>query len=728
MKYLATIFLLLGTLAGQGASLSQFPGLEDYCYPKNAAVTLSKPYFTSDGLSYLTLADDGRKIVKRSIKTGEVTETVMDLARTRENTIDRIEGFEMSPDGGKILVYTNKQMIYRRSFTAQYYTYELHSRILRPLSEDQAVQRAPLFSPDGRMAAFVGVDNNIYIKKIDYNTQVAVTRDGCKDAIINGVPDWTYEEEFSTSQSMAWAPDNLTLCFIKFNETDVRPYSFPLYEGTCEPKKQYELYPGQYVYKYPVAGTPNSRVTVHSYDVETKKLKEIAIPDPKVEYIPRIEYAYAPDRLVITTLNRAQTRMELYAANPRSATTRSLLVEQEKTWLEPATYENLSFDPQGFVVLSARSGRLHAYRYSYSGSLVKQLTRGDWDVTDYYGTDARGTAYFQSNASGPANREVCSVDAKGIVKTLSPEQGTSSAWFTPSMAYFILNHNSSSQAPVYTLNDQQGKKLRTLEDNAAANEKYASAPQREFIEVPSADPALKLCAFMVKPPKMEPGRRYPVIMYQYSGPGSQEVLNRWKPDWYQYAAMQGYVILCVDPRGTAGRGRAFETIVYKNLGHYETLDQIAAAKYAASLPFVDPEKIIINGWSYGGYETLMCATAPASPFAGAIAIAPVTDWRFYDTVYAERYMLTPQENPDGYRSSAPLNRADNLKCPLLIMHGTADDNVHLMNTIQFVSALQSDGILCDMLLFPNMNHSINFCNARAVVYAKLLEYANRICL
>lgn len=722
---LSSLFITTAAGAVAPGKVSQFPGLENYCFPKNAVNTVAKPDFTPDGLHYLELSADGKRIVRYSTLTGKAEETVMDLARTRENTIDRIEGFKMSPDGGKIMVYRNRHRIYRQSFTAEYYVYELHSRLLRPLSLSQKVQRAPVFSPDGRMAAFVGIDNNIYIRKIDYNTEVAVTTDGSVNGIINGVPDWSYEEEFDLTCSMAWAPDNLTLSFVRYDQTRVPTYSFTLYEGTCEPKTEYRLYPGQYDYKYPVAGEPNPKVSVRSYDVETKKLKDINLPDSKIEYIPRIAYGYAPERLIITTLNREQTRMEVYSANPRSAVSRSLFVEQDKAWLEPCTYEEMTLDQQGIVVLSARSGRTHAYRYSYAGALVKQLTQGDYDVTAFYGQDAKGAIYYQTDATSPADRVVSMTDAKGKSKNLSPDRGTSSAWFTPEMNYFILNHNTSAQPPVYTLKEASGKNVRVLEDNKEFAQKYAQAPQREFIRVPSAKPGLDLCAFMVKPPQMEAGKKYPVIMYQYSGPGSQEVLNHWKPDWYQYAATQGYIILVVDPRGTFGRGREFETVVYRHLGQYETEDQVAAARWLAQQPYVDASRMGINGWSYGGYETLMCATAQGAPWSVAVAIAPVTDWRFYDTIYAERYMLTPQQNEDGYKTSAPLNRTSSLACPLLIMHGTADDNVHLANTMQFVSELQSEGTLCDMMLFPNMNHSINYCDNRIVVYSKLIDYMNR---
>lgn len=727
MKNFFTVAFALSAVAlssAAGRNVADFKEMAPFVYPQNAPASVAKPYYMADGLSYLALSDDGKRVVKHDTKTGAEVETVMDVANTRENKIDRIEGFTLSPDGSKLLLQTGRTPIYRRSFKASFYVYELRSRLLRPLSETHKQQRAPLFSPDGRMVAFVGEDNNIYLKKIDFDTEVPVTTDGKIDHVINGVPDWVYEEEFTTDCSMAWAPDNMTLCYLKYNETDVPAYSFPLYEGTCDPMKQYALYPGSFTYKYPVAGEPNSKVSVHSYDVDNRKTKDLTLPDTKIEYIPRITYGGSPDRLVVTTLNRAQTRMELFTLNPRSNVAKSLMVEEDDAWLETVTYEDLTFNSDNFVVLSGRSGYTHAYQYSYSGALTRQITKGEFDVTAYYGADAKGNHYYQSTSTGAINRVISRIDPKGVVKNLTPDQGYASAWFTPAMNYYTVNYSNATTPNTYTLYTIADKQVRVLEDNKNTAAKYASAPKKEFLTITTAD-GITLNAYMIKPTDFNASKKYPVIMHQYSGPGSQEVLNRWKIDWAEYAAQKGYIVLCVDPRGTGGRGRAWETIVYRNLGHYETIDQQGAARYAASLPYVDHERIGITGWSYGGYETLMCISTPSSPFAAAVAIAPVTDWRYYDTVYAERYMLTPQENEDGYEESAPLNATANVNVPLLIMHGTADDNVHLMNTMQYVSALQSNGKFCDMFLFPNMNHSIYQCNARLTVYSKMLDYFDK---
>ncbi len=722
-KYIvsAIVFVPLSLMAG-GASDVNVSELGKYVYPNNRPASPQKMVYQPDGLAYFVLGADGKSIVKHDTKTGNVVETVLDVAKTRETKIESISDFSLSPDGTKMLVYQNRKPIYRHSFNADYYVFEISRNILRPLSKTFEMQQAPLFSPDGRMVAFVA-ENNIYVKKLDYQTELAVTTDGKVNEIINGVPDWTYQEEFSTTSSMVWAPDNLTLCYIKYNEKDVPTFSFPIYQGTCNPNDEYAYYPGQFAYKYPVAGMKNSVVSVHSYDVETRKTKKIAFADENIEYIPRIAYACKPERLIVTTLNRAQTRMEMYTVNPKSTVAKSLYVEEAKAWISPNVYEKVKYYPEYFMILSERSGYSHVYKYGYSGNLMKQITSGNYDVTDYYGCTERGTHYIQSTVSGAVNRVVSSIDVKGNRVDLSAKEGMASASFSPTMGNYVLNYSNVNTPPRYALYDSRNKELRVLEDNAGYKMKFGGIPSKEFFQMTSD--GVTLNGYMLKPSNFNASQRYPVIMSQYSGPGSQEVLNRWRMDWDYYFVEQGYIVVSVDGRGTGGRGRAFQDVVYKRLGYYETIDQIAAANYVASLPYIDKNKIGIYGWSYGGYETLMAVSQKNSPYAAAVAIAPVTDWRYYDTVYAERYMLTPQENEDGYNAGAPIRLTENMNCRLLLMSGTADDNVHFTNTLQYVSVLQSQGKLCDMFIFPNMNHSINGCNARAVVYAKMLDYFNR---
>lgn len=715
----------LSALSVSAATITADPDMIPYVYPGNAPERPEVPRFMPGGQQFVRIADDGRRIVTVDVASGNESGEIFNIANTRETVLDTIEGFTLSPDGKKILVWNGKEMIYRRSFRAKYYVYDCHSRILRPLSDASATQRAPIFSPDSRMVAFGTDDNNIRIRKIDYNTEVAVTTDGAVNKVINGVPDWTYEEEFTTTCSMVWAPDNLTLCYIRYDEEDVPSFSMTIYDDACRPKPEYALYPGEFVYKYPVAGMTNSKVSLHSYDVETRKIKRIDLPADRAEYIPRLEYGGAPDRLMAVALNRDQNRMEIFTVNPRAAVAKSLLVEENKNgWIEPISYQDLKFLDDCFILPSGRSGYTHLYRYGYSGAMQQQLTKGNFDVTALYGyVTATGVCYYQSTAAGPVNRVVSRVDAKGKVTDLSPAEGWADAWFSNDASAAMLSHSSVARPPLYTLvNPLSGKTLRTLEDNADMASRYASVPRREFFTVPADSAGPSLNGYVVRPAGFDASRRYPVVMYQYSGPGSQEVVNKWSVDWETYFAMKGFMVVCVDGRGTGGRGAEFRQAVYRNLGHYETIDQIRAARYAASMPGADGSRMGMFGWSYGGYETLMAISDEASPFKAAVAVAPVTDWRYYDTVYAERYMLPPSRNPQGYVDSAPVNRVENVGCRLLIMHGTSDDNVHLSNTMQYASALIAGGKFCDMFLFPGMNHSINGCDTRRLLYSRMLDY------
>lgn len=690
-----------------------------FVYPQNKAKAPKQQTYMPDGLSYLAASDDKTRIIKYSTTDDNEIEVVFNAEKTRESSIKNFEGFSLSPDGTKMLIYRNSTPIYRRSFEAEYYVFDIKRNTLKTLSPNFKKQRSPIFSPDARTVAFVS-ENNIYMKRLDFDSEVQVTKDGKANEIINGVPDWTYEEEFAVDCSMVFSPDSQTFCFLKYNEKDVPSYSFSLYEGSCNPMPQYADYPGMFTYKYPVAGKKNSTVSLHSFDVLNKRTKDIEIGNMPIEYIPRICFTPNDDQLLVFTLNRDQNRMEIFTVNPKSTIAKSLVVEQSKAWIAHEAYVKAVVTDRSLLILSPRTGYTHIYEYSFAGSLLRTVTSGDYDITDCYGADAKGNIYFQSTRSGVLNRVVSKIDTKGKITDLSPTDKFSSARFTKTKNFYVIQSSSATQPPLFELYNDLDKKIRTLEDNSSLASFAAGLPQVEFTTFPSD--GYQLNAYIIKPDNFNPSQKYPVIMWQYSGPGSQEVLNKWSLDWQQYAAKQGFVVVCVDGRGTGHRGFDFETIVYKNLGYYETIDQINAAKAVAALSYVDSGRIGISGWSYGGYETLMAISDMASPFAAGVAIAPVTDWRYYDTVYAERYMLTPQANESGYDLSAPVNRTKNVRCPLLIMSGTADDNVHLSNTMEFVSRLQSDNTLCDMLLFPNMNHSINGCDSRALVYAKMIDF------
>ena len=730
MKITKTIFLTLFSsfviTANANSDKTLIENISGYVFPQNLTKAPEEYVYMPDGQSYLQLSKDGKSISKYDTATGKFIETILDVNKTRETSIKNISGFQLSDDASRILVYRNARYIFRRSFTAEYYVFEVKRNILLPLSTNHTRQQMPVFSHDGLMVAFVA-DNNIYLKKLIYNTEVAVTTDGAKNNIINGVPDWVYEEEFSTTCSMSWSADNTTLAYLKYNESEVKTYSLPIYSSYCSPIKQYELYPGEFTYKYPVAGEQNSTVTLHSYDIDTRKNKKINIEDSSLEYIPRIQYAPNSDRLIVSTLNRDQNKLTIYSVNPKSTVVKTLLIEEDnKAWINENSYTKIHYEADGFVITLPRTGYYHLYKYSYAGALIGQLTSGNYNVTEYYGADKQGNLYFQSTSTGAINRVLNKLDKKtGKLINLSKENGTASAVFNPSMDYFVLSYSDINTPPTYVLySTLKNKSVRTLEDNSSVASRYKDIPQKEFLTINTDEVSLN--AYMIKPSNFSPNKKYPVIMHQYSGPSSQQVLNRWSVDWQQYAAENGYIVFCVDGRGTGGREREFETSVYKQLGKLESADQIAAANYLATLPYVDETKIGITGWSYGGYETLMAISTPGNIFKTAVAIAPVTDWRLYDTIYTERFMTTPQQNDEGYTKSAPLNFTQNLNdVDLLIMYGTADDNVHPANTIQYVSSLQANDKFCSVLMFPNMNHSIYGCNSRAQVYAAMMKFFDK---
>lgn len=699
--------------------------IASYVFPQNVTNVPCEYTYMPDGQSYLQLSEDGKTINKYETATGKFISTVLDVTHTRETTIPDISGFILSDDASRILVYRNAEYIYRRSFTAEYYVFEVKRNILLPLSTDHRRQQMPIFSHDGLMVAFVA-DNNIYLKKLIYNTEVAVTTDGSKNNIINGVPDWVYEEEFATVCSMSWSPDNTTLAYLKYDESNVRTYTLPVYSSYCRPVEENKLYPGALTYKYPVAGEQNSVVTLHSYDIDTRKNKTVKIEDSSLEYIPRIQYAPNSDKLIVSTLNRDQNKLTIYSVNPKSTVVKTLLIEEDAAWINENTYTDIHYESDGFVISSPRSGYYHLYKYSYAGALMGQLTSGKYNVTEYYGADKFGNIYFQSTCSGAINRVLNKLDKKtGKVLNLSAENGTSSAVFNPTMDYYVMCSSDINTPPVYSMySTLKNKSIRTLEENSSIAAKYRGVPQKEFITINCGGESLN--AYIIKPANFSANKKYPVIMHQYSGPSSQQVLNKWGMDWQQYAAEKGYIVFCVDGHGTGGRERDFETSVYKNLGQLESADQVAASKYLATLPYVDENRIGITGWSYGGYETLMAISTPGNIFKAAVAIAPVTDWRLYDSIYTERYMTTPQQNEEGYNSATPLNFTKNLgDVELLIMYGTSDDNVHPANTIEYVSSLQAQDKLCSVLMFPNMNHSIYGCNSRAQVYAAMMKFFDK---
>ena len=673
-----------------------------------------------NGEYYYQKSTDGSKIFRIAYKNEANETTIFNSEELKGCKITDWDGYEMSNDETKILLHTDTKMIYRYSYIADYYVYDVKSQRITKLTDEGGEEIATL-SPDNQKVAFVK-NNNVYIKNLADGSITTVTTDGEKNKIINGVPDWVYQEEFGILNSLKWSPSSNTLAFIRFDESQVPMYSMTMYEGDCHPNKDYSLYPGSYDYKYPVAGEKNSVVSVMAYDLATSRLQKMNLPITDNDYVPHIDYGTQDDRLMVSTLNRTQNDLHIYAVNPATTQATEVYAEQSTSWIDSKSANDVMYYDTFFVMPSEKSGYMHLYQYAYDGKLIKQLTSGNENVTEFYGYDKARKQFFYQRTNGPLNRMVESVDAAGKVTALTDGDGTYSAKFNSNFKYYIRTFSSQRIPNQYAIYNVNGKKVRDLELNREFAEKYTAptVPQREFITVESD--GYKLNGYIIKPVDFDPNKKYPVIMQQYSGPGSQQVLNKWSLDWQEYFATQGFIIACVDGRGTGGREKAFQSVVYQKLGKYESIDQIAAAKYMANLPYVDAKHIGIWGWSYGGYEALMAMSTPGSDYAAGVAIAPVTSWKFYDTIYAERYMRTPQENPDGYRDGAPLENTDKLKGKLLIMWGSADDNVHVINSMQYISKLHGQGNQFDMMIYTNMNHSINGCSVRLPLYQRVLNF------
>ena len=638
--------------------------------------------------------------------------------------VKRWDGYQMSQSESAILLWADSEPIYRHSFTARFFVYDCKNRQIKAVANDQPVQIATL-SPDGERVAYV-TGNNVYVQRLADGNITQVTTDGRKNHVINAVPDWVYEEEFAMLNSFAWSSDSRTLSFIRWDESQVPMYSMTMYEGDCKPNEDYALYPGSYDYKYPVAGEKNAVVSVHSYDVTTAKLSKMDVPLAQDDYVPHIGYAGPADALMVMKLNRTQNDMHIYRVNPATGAARDIYHETSASWIDSEMSRNVAYYDNFLVIPNETSGYCQLYQYDLDGKLMRQLTTGQEPVTAYYGYDSKNRMFYYQCTDGPLNRVVRRVDAKGRVQDVEVAKGTNSATFNSDFTYYIHAFSNVDTPTQYRLK-QVGRKgsVRDLQlnDDYCAKYMVPEVPRREFVTF--ENDGYTLNGFIIKPVDFDPSKKYPVIMSQYSGPGSQQVRNNWKLDWEEYFATQGYIVACFDGRGTGARGKAFESLIYQNLGHYETIDQVAAAQYMASQPWVDAERIGIWGWSFGGYEVLMAMSHPDSHYAAGVSIAPVTSWRFYDTIYAERFMRTPQENPDGYAQSAPLDKVKDLKGELLIMFGSADDNVHIINAMQYIAKLHGQKRQFDMMVYPNMNHSINGCGVREPLYQRVLNYFNR---
>ena len=686
----------------------------------------------ADGETYGQMSADGKRVESYSFRTGQRVAVLFDVTTARGAKLDEVDDYIMSPDGRRMLIQTQTKPIYRHSFTAVYYIYDIRNNKLEPLS-DGGPQQTPVFSPDGNQIAFVR-DNNIYLVKLLYdNAESQVTKDGKRNEIINGIPDWVYEEEFSTNSSMVFSADSKQIVWIRYDESAVKQYSMQLFKGMFPERTEFAEYPGAYSYKYPVPGQVNSQVSVWSYDIQSRQTRKIAVSLDADGYIPRIKATSDPSKIAVFTMNRHQDQLRIYMANPLSTVCQLAIEDQVEKYIKEEVLDDVQITDKHILLPSERDGFNHLYLYNLKGELQRQIVTDKYEVRAVYGYDEKtGDTYFAANPSSPLEQQVMVAHANGKLETLSPKAGVNRAIFSQDFKYFINSWSDINHPLVYTLCQNNGKTLVTLIDNQKLLKKLADYElgTKEFFSFTTSE-GVQLNGWMLKPADFNPQKKYPVIMYQYGGPGSQQVLNQWGIGMNgngaileQYLCEQGYICVCVDNRGTGGRGAAFEKCTYLRLGELEARDQVETALWLGEQTYVDKDRIGIWGWSYGGWNTLMSMSEGRPVFKAGVAIAPPTNWRFYDTIYTERYMRTPQENKQGYDDVNPIARATQLHGALLICHGLADDNVHYQNTAEYVEALVQADKDFRQLVYTNRNHSIFGGNTRNHLFRQAIDHFN----
>ena len=704
--------------------------LKDITAGEFRAESLNEVTALADGETYAQISDDGQRIVAYSFRTGKQTAVLFDAATARGPKVGRVDGYVVSPDGKRLLIQTQTKRIYRRSFTATYYIYSLQNNKLEPLS-DGGPQQAPVFSPDGNVIAFVR-DGNIHLVKLLYdNAESQVTTDGKRGEVINGVPDWVYEEEFSTNASLVFTADSKQVVWIRYDERDVEQYTMQLFKGLQPERTEFAAYPGAYTYKYPVPGGKNSQVKVMSYDIKSHQTRTMDLPLEADGYIPRLLPTEDAAKVAVVTMNRHQDHLCIYMANPLSTVCQLVVEDKADKYIKEDVLGALRITSQHILLPSERDGYNHLYLYALNGQQKRQVGSGQTVVTDVYGYDEpTGDIYYAAYTTTPTEQQVFVAHANGKTEQLTQKGGVNSAIFSRGYKYFVNTWSDVKTPPVTTLNDNRGRLLATLVDNKALQQKLVqySLGSVELFQLTTSE-NVTLNGWLVKPRDFDPNRKYPVVMYQYGGPGSQQVLNRWGVGMCgsgavleQLMAQRGYVVCCVDGRGTGGRGADFEKCTYLRLGELEARDQVEAALWLGRQTWADKERIGIWGWSYGGWNTLMAMSEGRPVFRCGIAIAPPTCWRYYDTVYTERYMRTPKENRAGYDQVNPIARASQLSGALLICHGLADDNVHYQNTAEYVEALVQADKDFRQLVYTNRNHSIFGGNTRNHLFRQCLNF------
>lgn len=716
-KIIATAVLLL-TVMTSIYGIEKL-SLKDITGSTFAPRTLSAVTPLADGESYAQISHDRKNIVVYSFKTGKETSRLFSVENLNVEGISSIDNYMLNGDGKRMLIQTNTEYIYRRSFKADFYVYDLKTRKCRQLSANGR-QQNPVWSPDGSKIAFVR-DNNIYCVDLnDGYRETQVTADGKFNEIINGIPDWVNEEEFGFSSAMVFNADGTKICWIRYDESKVETYALQMFKGLKPELQENAAYPGEYAYKYPKAGHDNSVVTAWCYDIATKQKMQFKLPLAADGYIPRIKQSADKQSIFLYTMNRHQDELKIYEANLATADCRLVIDERIDKYVTEEAMSSVIITPKHIILPSDRSGKKQLYLYDLSGKLIRQLTDGKSVVTAVYGYDEKsGKVYYQAAGKNPMNREVYVADAKGRTSVIAGKDGWNSAIFSSNYSYFVKVWSDCNTPYQYTLCKGDGKELKTMVDNAELAEKLAGCnlPRKEFFQFTTSE-GISLNGVMIKPVDFDETKKYPVVMYQYSGPGSQQVVNSWSIGsmgqgglYDQYLTQLGFIVVCVDGRGTGARGADFEKCTYLRLGELEARDQVETAVYLGTLPYVDKEKIGIWGWSFGGFCTLMSMSEGREVFAAGVAVAPPTDWRYYDSVYTERFMRTPQENAEGYDIN-PINRADKLHGALLVCHGLADDNVHPQNAFEYSEALvQADKDFRE-LIYTNRNHGIRGGNSR----------------
>lgn len=691
--------------------------LQDIVGGKSYARGVSSVVSSADGMHYYQADAKNTAVIKYAYASGKAVDTLFSTRKARECTFDSFQGFLVSPDENRVLLYREREQIYRHSFKASYYYHDVRRNLVRKLTENKSKQMIPTFSPDGKMVAYV-CNNNIWLAKFDFDTESQVTKDGELNKIINGATDWVYEEEFATTRLMEFSPDNRMFAFVRTDESEVPEYQFQTYNQ--------QLYPGFYTYKYPKPGEKNATVECRVFDIEARTTRTMNVPLDKDGYIPRIQFTREADQLAVMTLNRNQNRFDMYFVNPRTTVAKLILRDENKYYVDSDFLKTIYFMPNRFTYISEKDGYSHIYIYANTGTLQKQLTSGKYDVKSLLAVNPEtSTVFYEAADESPLRRNIYKINIdKGAPVRLSKKAGYNAASFSENGKFFVNRWSDSRTPTVTTLFDANGKQLRVLEDNNAVTQRLAEAalPQKEFVTVPAADGTTQLNGWILKPKNFNPAKKYPLVMIQYSGPNSQQVLDRYGADWELALLNEDILVACVDGRGTGSRGEEFRKCTYMNLGIKESDDQVAAAHYFGTLPYIDKDRIGIWGWSYGGYNVLMSMSRGNGAFKAGVAIAAVSDWRFYDTVYTERFMRTPQQNKQGYDNGSAIKIADKLQGNLLLVHGTSDDNVHFQQAMEYTRALIAADKPFDMFVFPDKDHFIMGGNSRLYLYKKVIDF------